>query len=270
LEPWARRIARARHLASQYPVAAEVLEFYVRLAEYQQTLFEAGGTTKAGPSGGSFVTLLDRECVLDEVPGFLSWLSRSGPPALAAFALAAAGRFEERAPEWRRLLDARLDAPASQNARLMDEHAVFVIDALLQPLLELAAWGMPPQQMSVRQPARCPICSDLPVVGVLREEGQGARRRLLCARCLHEWNYLRLVCPACAEDRFDALPVYTAEQWAHVRIEACQTCHQYLKTIDATKDGLAVPQVDDLASVPLDLWAREHGYSRLRANLLRT
>jgi FdhE protein len=55
-----------------------------------------------------------------------------------------------------------------------------------------------------------------------------------------------------------------------VRIEACDNCKRYLKTIDLTKDGHAVPIVDDIASVSLDLWAAEQGYSRLRANLLRT
>ena len=43
----------------------------------------------------------------------------------------------------------------------------------------------------------------------------------------------------------------------------------YVKTIDLTRDGLAVPVVDDLASVTLDLWARERGYQRLYPNLLR-
>jgi FdhE protein len=54
-----------------------------------------------------------------------------------------------------------------------------------------------------------------------------------------------------------------------VRIEACDTCRTYLKTVDLSKDGLAVPLVDDLASLPLDLWARAEGYARLKANLLR-
>ena len=33
-------------------------------------------------------------------------------------------------------------------------------------------------------------------------------------------------------------------------------------------DGLAVPEVDDLAAVPLDLWADENGYHRVTRNLL--
>ena len=65
------------------------------------------------------------------------------------------------------------------------------------------------------------------------------------------------------------MPVYTADTQAHARIDACDTCRTYIKTIDLTKDGLAVPAVDDLATLPLDLWARERGYRRLYPNLLR-
>ena len=37
---------------------------------------------------------------------------------------------------------------------------------------------------------------------------------------------------------------------------------------DLTKNGLANPLVDELASVPLDLWAQEHGYAKVCPNLL--
>lgn len=107
------------------------------------------------------------------------------------------------------------------------------------------------------------------MVGVLREEAEGARRNLVCGLCLTEWHYVRVVCSACGERQFDALPVFTAEQFPAARLDACDTCRRYLKTVDATKDGHAVAIVDDLASVPLDLWAREQGYVRLRPNLLR-
>jgi FdhE protein len=76
------------------------------------------------------------------------------------------------------------------------------------------------------------------------------------------------VCPACGQQEFDALPVYTATEFEHVRVDACDACRRYVKTIDLTKNGLAVPPVDDIATVALDLWARERGYTRLKANVL--
>jgi FdhE protein len=159
--------------------------------------------------------------------------------------------------------------------RGMDEVAVvrFAVDAVLQPYAEVAACSMGVGSSS-GQPvggltARCPICASPPSVGVLREDGQGARRTLVCARCLTEWPYRRVVCTGCGEEEFDRLPVYTADAMPHVRVEACECCRRYLKTVDLSKNGLAVPIVDDVASVSLDLWARQSGYRRLRANLLR-
>ena len=42
----------------------------------------------------------------------------------------------------------------------------------------------------------------------------------------------------------------------------------YIKSIDLTKNGRAEPLVDELASAPLDLWAREHGYAKLHSNVM--
>ena len=50
-------------------------------------------------------------------------------------------------------------------------------------------------------------------------------------------------------------------------MEACQSCRAYLKAIDVTRDGTAVPEVDELASVVLDLWAAGNGYTKLQPNL---
>ena len=195
------------------------------------------------------------------------------------------------------------DAPSGA-PRVPTDHAItFVVEAVLQPFAEqlairianpgsrmafISARGAPPPLAAaprledslvaaaagasrIPNPESrvwCPICGSLPVLGILREEGHGAKRTLLCALCLTEWEYLRVVCTRCGEQQFDALPVYTADQFAHIRIEACDSCRSYLKTIDMTKNGLAVPLVDDLASVALDLWARERGYVRLRSSLL--
>lgn len=114
----------------------------------------------------------------------------------------------------------------------------------------------------------CPFCSARPIAGVLRPEGDGGKRSLICSLCATEWNIGRMWCPACGEQNVEKLAVYTADQFPHVRVEACDTCRYYIKTVDLTKNGHAVPAVDELATIPLNLWAQEHGYVKLRANLL--
>jgi FdhE protein len=113
----------------------------------------------------------------------------------------------------------------------------------------------------------CPFCGEKPVAAVLRPEGDGGKRFLLCSLCFTEWEFRRLLCPNCGEEDKDKLPIYTAEEFPHVRVEACDSCKVYLKSVDLTKNGLAVPEVDELASIILDLWASEHGYTKLQTNL---
>ena len=113
----------------------------------------------------------------------------------------------------------------------------------------------------------CPFCGEKPVAAVLRPEGDGAKRFLLCSLCFTEWEFRRLLCPNCGEEDKEKLPVYTAEEFPHVRVEACDTCKVYLKAVDLTRNGLAVPEVDELASVVLDIWASERGYTKLQTNL---
>jgi formate dehydrogenase maturation protein FdhE len=38
--------------------------------------------------------------------------------------------------------------------------------------------------------------------------------------------------------------------------------------VDLTKNGRAEPLVDEMATPHLDLWARDHGYTKLQSNLL--
>ena len=114
---------------------------------------------------------------------------------------------------------------------------------------------------------RCPCCAEKPVAAVLRPEGDGGTRFLLCWLCFTEWEHCRRGCPNCGEADADKLRVYTAEEFPHIQVESCETCRVYLKAIDLTRNGRAVPEVDELASVTLDLWATEHGYTKLQSNL---
>ena len=51
------------------------------------------------------------------------------------------------------------------------------------------------------------------------------------------------------------------------RIEACETCKGYVKSIDLTNDARRIPEVDELASISLDLWAAEQGFQRIEPGL---
>jgi FdhE protein len=249
------RAARARLLAARYPAAADVLAFYAKLVEYQSSVLDAGDDG-----------MPDQARLAAMVPAFLDWLKQEAPGTLAQSAI----ELQRDVGEWRERFARAFTAARSEVSS--DAAAMFVVESIVQPWAERGAAAAANRSAALghEAPARCPVCGCAPVAGVLREEGHGARRALVCARCATEWAFRRVCCPSCGEQDFDTLPVYTAEPYAHIRVEACDRCRSYLKTVDLTRDGLAIPQVDDLASLPLDLWARERGYTRLQANLLRT
>ena len=173
---------------------------------------------------------------------------------------------------YHRLLRAQRDA--STYEKLVEAVGAFApkelrerTDFLERVFRQVRASATLPQPGRQGLSALCPCCGDKPQVAVLREEQHGALRNLACATCAWEWSFQRILCPACGEDRFDSLPVFHAEEYPAMRVEACDTCHVYLLCVDMTKDGRAVPIVDDVAALSLHLWAGAQGYHRLHPGL---
>jgi formate dehydrogenase accessory protein FdhE len=278
---WDRRIGRATELTSSFPFAAEGLRFYGRVATFQKSLC-AGiqGALADSPTSSSARPLrdeLDLFLLLPNFPGFLSVIQRIAPVPLtrAAAALAQKGPAGwQRAIEdfWHADPELAADGHDTEEVRAGDSHEASACDQLLawiylQPYAEYLA-NRRGNTILDGTPSTCPLCGSKPIVGVLRSEGDGAKKSLICMLCAHEWNFRRIYCPACGEEREPQMAFYSAPEIAHVRVDVCDTCHTYLKSIDLTKTGLAVPVVDELATMPLDLWAREHGYDKLQINLL--
>jgi FdhE protein len=281
LSQWDRRIRRANELTSTYPFAAEGLRFYSRVATFQKSLYEE--IQKALPvlpkilSDAPLRDELDLFALLPKFPGFLSAIEQVAPAPLAQ---AAVDLSQKGAAVWQRVIQdfwlAEAESPAEVSAA--EEDATNEADEaipsqrllawiFLQPYAEYLANRRAPMHLD-GTPSLCPLCGGKPVVGVLRSEGDGAKKSLICMLCAHEWNFRRIYCPACGEEREPQMAFYSASEIAHVRVDVCDTCHTYLKTVDLTKTGLALPVVDELATIPLDLWANEHGYHKLQINLL--
>lgn len=267
-DKWDPRIQRATELAGRFPFAAEGLRFYERIASFQRSLYNglaAGkGTPKKEMPAGSLRGELELFVLLPWFASFLSFIQNIAPAPLAqsASALSAAGGMR-----WEEVLDEFWRADGNGAARSLDPAEALIAWAFLQPYAEhLADQTQQPELHDT--PFLCPVCSARPQVGVLRPLGDGGKRSLICSLCATEWDFRRIVCTACGEEDVAKLPVYVAEEHPHVRVEACDTCRYYIKTIDLTKDGRAVPVVDELAAIPLSLWAAEHEYTKVSTNLL--
>jgi len=266
---WDARIERARELEKVYPFAAEGLRYYGQIARAQKALYselaaEFGKEKKSREADG-LRGEFDIFFLLPRLGAFLATTEKSAPPHLAAVAREIRARDGNGASAMlRRFWEA---GPHAEAAMTMAEMAISW--AFLQPYAEFLADTTQPQQLH-ETPSLCPLCGGKPLAGVLRREGDGAKKSLVCMLCAHEWNFRRIYCPACGEEREPQMAFYTAPELAHVRVDVCDSCHTYAKTVDLTKAGLAVPIVDELAAIPLDLWAREHGYVKLQINLLGT
>jgi FdhE protein len=256
---WDLRMRRAGELAVRHPFAAEALRFYGQVASFQKEFYEAlaaaAGPAKRVRPPGSLRGELDLAVLLPWFAPFLALVAEIAPLPLARSAAGLTHPQELLDAVWRAEDEPFIAAEA------------LIAWAFLQPYAEHLADTTTPFATH-GTPTLCPLCSSPPQVGALRPQGDGGKRSLICSLCATEWDYRRIVCPSCGEENVDKLPVYIAEELPHVRVEACDTCRHYIKTIDLTKDGRAVPVVDELAAIPLSLWAAERGYEKVSGNLL--
>ncbi len=264
---WNERIKRAEDLAARLPFASEMLLFYREIACFQRDLYGqllSGSRKEFKKQNGDFLrTEFDLALIMPHFPSLLSLVARVGPPPLASRAqdLGRQGR-----PEWDQLLTTYWEQ-GGRFEPMADYLSTFCARAFLQPYAEWLAERAVQPQIIATQPV-CPHCQAMPQVGVLRQEGDGSKRSLICSLCATEWGYRRIVCLFCGEEDEKKLCYYAADGFEHVRVEACERCKTYIETVDLTKNGLAVPLVDELASVPLTLWAQEKGYTKRQSNLL--
>ena len=280
--PWTVRRARAVHLLGQTPHVEEILTFYVRLTEAQESLADrvpvSDWSERIRSPEGEFPRLRVAGLPLDELAlpfrEFLSRVAEFGTETIKDGAQTLLSRDDDgRLEPLRAALGAWGKTEGTVENGEADEEEkgddfYFYARAFLEPIITSIAQADSSQPTDWTQ-GFCFVCGGPPQVAVLRDLPDAlGRRSLMCSMCATEWRFQRLTCPHCGETEADKLPVHTAESIAHVRIDACTTCSRYVKTVDLRKDGTAVPLVDELAAVELDIWAQEQGLTKLRANVL--
>jgi FdhE protein len=252
-----RRAARADALARVSVTAAEPLRFAAGLYRAQGRLAAALEALHAErPLSGRLRD--DAGRFGDHLGELLRFAAAQGPPGLAAEA-------EARAREETSLVQLRLLAWWSGELAGGED---YLSRAILRPYGEvLAALAVSPDR--IHRPGHCPFCGGAPWIALRRSEpgADGARRLLGCALCGGEWLLGRIRCPACAQEDPEMLPSFSSDAYPAVRIEACEACRRYVKSIDLTIDARAIPEVDDLVSLSMDLWAAREGFTRIEPGL---
>lgn len=98
-------------------------------------------------------------------------------------------------------------------------------------------------------------------------DSSAALRILYCGLCGCDWTAARGTCPSCGENDPSKLPIFTSDAHPTIRIESCETCSRYLKSVDLTKDARMIPEIDEIVSLSMDLWAVDQGLTRIEPGL---
>lgn len=236
---------------------SQILSFYAQLARFQADMYSLLGQ-RPWPLPGSGP--LDSSSLSTTFSTFLALVARHGSPQLQKDS-------DELKQEGERAWSDLLSEYWQGSGQKMDASRDFACRAFLQPVAELSREAAKLSLKDYSQPV-CPYCHRSPGAAILRPEGEGGKRFLQCSFCLAEWSFRRILCPNCGEENHIKLPVYTADDFDCVRVEACDTCKRYIKSIDLTKNGRADPVVDEIATTALDFWARDHGYTKIALNLM--
>lgn len=256
---WDKQIQRADQLTTQSTGSRELMVFYAQLLRAQKEIYEFLRSRKGWLPSGNIED--DLATIRDALPGFLKAVEAHGPEALAAEARVLSEKSAEAIDE---LLTSHWCNPSDIQ---------FFAKAFLQPY---ACWlvksGAPPVGRQFAGGERCcPFCGGYPQVSFLQSKESNAEsgnRDLICGTCLSAWEFRRVVCANCGEERPANLGYFHSPEFDHIRIEACDTCKHYIKGVDLTILGFAAPLVDEVFAAPLDLWALEHGYTKIELNLV--
>lgn len=244
---WDQKIARAQKLAKKDSPAQPLLNLYIKVAVFQKQVSQK-------LNGADH---LEIGSLLQFLPQLRLLVRDLGSAPLAK----TTDELGDEQDRWTELLLRYWE----QNTEIEDAAKAFLAWLLLQPYAQHVTSRMTiSADNSVKQ---CPACGNPPQLSLLREFNNGAKRSLVCSLCSTEWEFRRVLCPYCSEQHKDKLPVFTAEEFQQARIEGCDSCKSYIKCIDLSKDGYAVPPVDDLETLALDLWAQEQGYTRPNPNM---
>lgn len=219
-------------------------------------------------------------------------LSVPPPPAAAEFAAAlrAAGDLLALAqprfgPTWERLRPRVEAAREAERERLYaaavlrqvpellewaqadgeGETFLTLAELALQPVLRpFAATLVAGRNLAAWRHPFCPVCGREADVARIRPDNL---RFLHCPVCDTEWPVTRLSCVWCGTDDPKKVQFLILEALQPWRVDTCEVCGGYMKTLDQRSGGpLAMPGVDlfveDARTLQLDLLAQREGFRR--------
>lgn len=138
----------------------------------------------------------------------------------------------------------------------------FVVQASVRPCLEAQMEQLKDSlNLEAWLRGECPLCGSPPQIAQLRDEG--GKRYLQCPLCGCQWRWERIACPYCSNKDFDSLHYLYSEEEEAYRVDLCDHCKGYIKTIDSRKlDYDPYLDLEDIVTLHLDIIAMGKGYQR--------
>jgi len=268
--PWPLRRERATELAGRYQHAAEMLRLYQALVAVQERAYlETLHPVKPEfPSAWGPSQLVDF-AVEHVLPQVVDATVASGPIRLRDGVIGVFCSADLPGLVRRWLQNEPLTPFETYLARASVSPVLEGLPRSALPSLSLPHAGWVGEEVSDRI---CPSCGGLPQVSYFAVSGEAlvsGPRYLVCSRCATNWIFSRMTCAGCGETDGTKLPIFQDEkQIPHLRVDGCRSCNRYLLTVDLRRDARAVPVVDELAALPLDLYAIDQGLTKISPNLL--
>ncbi len=246
-------LGRLPDLQQRYPEAKEVLGFYGRVLECQLAIAEGIGIADGKVDG---IAWGDH---VDHLRGFLDLCAEAPTAEVASGAVALRGAD-----------DARLVAIVGDFLREKQAEPVerFILAGFLGgALVPVESLGGYDRRQWLK--GICPVCGFPPVVSYLADmdESEGGRFAR-CGICHADWYLNRGNCISCGNADDEKLHYYLPEKIpSTITVQACSECGGYIKMVEGRGAVQVAPELDDVASMTLDLWVREKGFSKISPNL---
>jgi FdhE protein len=154
----------------------------------------------------------------------------------------------------------------ARNLGVKEDVLIFLVKNSMKPIFEAYAKELGTYVDQERWwKGYCPICGSEPCIAELKNVGgvEGARF-LVCSSCSFEWRYKRLQCPFCGHEAVKGAKYFhTEKEGKAYRIDVCEECRRYIKTIDTNELGEEViPIIEDAGTLYLDILAEKEGYTK--------
>ena len=273
---------RVQQLKGKRPGYGEILDFYSKVRELQD---ESKSSLKIGPiklekerkellTGEGFSLIRKEDFPLDIEASIrlfrsLCRIGKAANPHMAGQVEKIRGALSKKNIDLKKLLEGgvkeeTIGQVAAESGLDKSIFSFFLLSSILPSIetgVEQLRGELDPETW---RKGHCPICGSLPSLSLLK--GEEGRRYLLCSFCGYQWRTDRLSCPVCNNKDQESLKYFCGEGEEAFRIDLCDACHHYIKTIDYRNLEESDPFLEDLATLHLDILAAQKGYRRAVPN----